>query len=427
MALRPSSLPQRIALPSPPASSLPDVPDPDSDLARAASPTHSVATSCTLLTSPQLSCREAFTNSTGTYVDAATPPRENTVNGMWIFRVKRPPGSPPVLKARYVARGFSQRQGVDFFQTFSPTPKLTTLRVLLHVVAQRDYKLHSLDFSTALLQGSLHEEIWLRRPPSFTRSVPEGTQWSHRRSVYGLCQAPREWYDTMRMTLATLGFAPSSANSSLFLRTDPFLPPFYIFVYVDDLVFATADTEALAVVKAELQKRYTCTDMGPSALPLSLLLATAHSSDYEPLVPAPPSDLSIEPSGPYPELVGCLMYLMTCTRLDFAYPLSILARYIAPGRHHPEQHRAAQRILRYLCGTSGMGLVLGVRGRVVLTGHSDASWADDLETQRSSQGCTSSLGAGLSPGGPPTRLLYLVPAMRHRSTLGIWLHRSYAG
>ncbi|CAI7919835.1 unnamed protein product, partial [Closterium sp. NIES-53] len=106
----------------------------------------------------------------GTYVDEVPPPGANIVSGMWIFRVKRPPGSPPAFKARYVARGFSQRQGVDFFQTFSPTPKMTTLRVLLHVSAQRDYELHTLDFSTAFLQGSLHEEIWLRRPPGFTGS-----------------------------------------------------------------------------------------------------------------------------------------------------------------------------------------------------------------------------------------------------------------
>ncbi|CAI7911703.1 unnamed protein product [Closterium sp. NIES-53] len=113
--------------------------------------------------------------STGTYVDEVPPPGANIVSGMWIFRVKRPPGSPPVFKARYVARGFSQRQGVDYFHTFSPTPKMTTLRVLLHVAAQRDYELHSLDFSTAFLQGSLHEEIWLRRPPGFTGSFPPGT------------------------------------------------------------------------------------------------------------------------------------------------------------------------------------------------------------------------------------------------------------
>ncbi|CAI7856040.1 unnamed protein product [Closterium sp. NIES-54] len=108
----------------------------------------------------------------------------------------------------------------------------------------------------------------------------------------------------------------------------------------------------------------------------------------------PPSDESVEPSGPYLELVGCLMYLMTCTRPDLAYPLSILARYVAPGRHRKEHMDAAKRVLRYLCSTSGMGLVLGGRARVVLTGHADSSWADDLTTQRSSQGYTFSLGSG---------------------------------
>ncbi|CAI7848383.1 unnamed protein product [Closterium sp. NIES-54] len=200
--------------------------------------------------------------STGTYVDEVPPPGANIVDGMWIFRVNRPPGSPPSFKARYVARGFSQGQGVDYFQTFSPTPKMTTLRVLLHVVAQHDYELLSLDFSTAFLQGSLHEEIWLCRPPGFTGTFPAGTQWSLRRLVYSLRQAPYEWHDTLRTTLAALGFAPSTANPSLFLRTDTWLPPFYVLVYVDDLVFATADTEALTLVKFELQKRHTCTDLG---------------------------------------------------------------------------------------------------------------------------------------------------------------------
>ncbi|CAI7777395.1 unnamed protein product [Closterium sp. NIES-53] len=299
--------------------------------------------------------------STGTYVDKVPPPGANIGSGMWIFRVKRPPGSPPVFKARYVARGFSQRQGVDYFHTFSPTPKMTTLWVLLHVAAQRDYELHSLDFSTAFLQGSLHEEIWLRRPPGFTGSFPPGTQWSLRRPVYGLRQAPREWHDTLRTTLAALGFAPSTADPSLFLRTDTSLPPFYVLVYVDDLVFAIADTAGLAHVKSELQKRHTCTDLGELRSYLGLQITrdraqrtitltqshmvqqvlqrfdfTYSSPQATPLstrhsLSTLPSDESVEPSGPYPELVGCLMYLMTCTRPDLAYPLSILARYVAPG------------------------------------------------------------------------------------------------
>ncbi|CAI7918934.1 unnamed protein product [Closterium sp. NIES-53] len=187
--------------------------------------------------------------STGTYVNEVPSPGANIVTGMWIFRVKRPPGSPPVFKARYVARGFSQRQGVDFFQTFSPTLKMTTLR------------------------GSLHEEIWLRRPSGFTGPFPPGTQ----------------------TTLAALGFAPSTSDPSLFLCADTTLPLFYVLVYVDNLVFATADTEALA--------------------------------------------------------------------------------------HSP------------WCSTSGMGLVFGGRARVVLTVQADASWVDDLATQRSSQGYTFSLGS----------------------------------
>ncbi|CAI7776099.1 unnamed protein product [Closterium sp. NIES-53] len=174
-------------------------------------------------------------------------------------------------------------------------------------------------------------------------------------------------------------------------------------------------------MKSELQKRHTSTDMGELrrylglritrdrarrtitlteshmvhqrfgfrySSPLSFPLPTGHS------LSAPPSDKFVEPSGSYPELVGCLMYLMTCTRPDLAYPLSILAHYVAPGRHRPEHWKAAKRVLRYLCSTSGMGLVLGGRGPVVLTGHADASWVDDLATQRSSQGYTFSLGSG---------------------------------
>ncbi|CAI7869048.1 unnamed protein product [Closterium sp. NIES-53] len=184
----------------------------------------------------------------------------------------------------------------------------------------------------------------------------------------------------MRTKLATLGFTPSTADPSLFLRTDTSLPPFYVLVYVDDLVFATTDTEALTLVLQCFGFHFS----SPQPTPLS----TGHS------LSAPPSDEFVEPSGPYPELVGCLMYLMTCTRPDLAYPLSLLACYVAPGKHRKVQWDAAKRVLHYLCSTSGMGLVLGGRGPVVLTGHADASWVDDSATQRSSQGYTFSLGSG---------------------------------
>ncbi|CAI7892989.1 unnamed protein product [Closterium sp. NIES-53] len=189
---------------------------------------------------------------------------------------------------------------------------MTSLWVLLHVAAQRDYELHSMDFNTAFLQGSLHEEIWLRRPPGFTGSFPAGNQWSLRRPVYGLRQAPREWHDTLRTTLFALRFSPSTVDPSLFLRTDTSLPSFYILVYI--------------------LQRFRFQFSLPQPTPLS----TSHS------LSAPPSDESVEPSGP----------------------------------------------------TSGLGLKLGGRGLVVLIGLANATWVDDLATQQLSQGYTFSLGSG---------------------------------
>ncbi|CAI7761409.1 unnamed protein product [Closterium sp. NIES-53] len=424
LTLRPSTTPQRVPLLSPPESSLPDGPNPESESLRAASPTvmrllatavtdplfestvasalvaelvdfaaaccldyatSLVAKSASLSVCPPsiggdpnapdiptprsyaeaiegpyfsqwqaaMEAKMASWKSTGTYRDEVPPPGAKIVSGMWIFRVKRPPGSPLVFKAPF-------------------------------------------------LQGNLHEEIWQHRPPGFTGSFPAGTHWSLRRPINGLPLAPREWHDTLRTTLATL----------------------------DDLVFATAATEALAHVKSELQKIHTCIDLGELTSYLGLritrdraqcpfTLTQSHmvqqvlqrfSFTYSLLestplrtghsLSAPPSDESVEPSGPYPELVGCLMYLMTCRRPDLAYPLSHLARYVAPGRHRKVHWDAPKRVLRYLCNTLGMGLVLGGQARVVLTGHADASWVDDLATQRSSQAPV------LSHGGLPALFLF---------------------
>ncbi|CAI7813211.1 unnamed protein product, partial [Closterium sp. NIES-53] len=295
MALRPSTVSQRLPLPSPSASSLPALADPESDSLRAARPTvtrvlatvvtdpsfestaasalvtelvdfaahcrldfatslvaesasvcpPSVGGECALSTdvledrqevfqcfaaalphlvstllapegdpdAPDIPTPRSYAEAIeGTYVDEVPPPGPNIVSGMWIFRVKRPPGSPPVFKARYVARGFCQKQGVDYFQTFSSTPKMTTLQVMLYVAAQRDYELHSLDFSTAFLQGSLHEEIWLRRPLGFTGSFPAGTQWSLRRPVYGLRQAPRSSLYTLPPPVSASGQVAASSQ-----------------------------------------------------------------------------------------------------------------------------------------------------------------------------------------------------------------------
>ncbi|CAI7897401.1 unnamed protein product [Closterium sp. NIES-54] len=300
LILHPSSVPLRVPLPPPIESSLPEVPDPESDCARAASPTVSRLLATTI---PDPSFEfAALSDLIAELIHFAAASRLDYASAFVAY----------------------QRQGVDYFQTFSPTPKMTSLQVLLHVSAQRDYELHSVDFSTAFLQGSLHEEIWLCRPPGFTGSFPAGTQWSLRRPLYGLRQAPREWHDTLRTTLAILGFAPSTADPSLFLRTHTSLPPFYVLVYADDLVFATGDTPPLTWVLQRFGFRFSS--------PLPTPLSTSHS------LSAPPLDESVEPSG--------------------------------------------------------MGLVLGGRGPVVLTGHANASWVDVSATLQSSQGYTFSLGSG---------------------------------
>ncbi|CAI7812372.1 unnamed protein product [Closterium sp. NIES-53] len=158
-------------------------------------------------------------------IDAVPSPGANVVSGMWFYKVKRPPGAPPVFKARYVARGFSQQEGVDFFQTFAPTPKMTTLRALLHV-AQRDYELHSLDFSTADLVAAASTGL----PP-----VPDSPRVA-RHALHDPCST---WF-------------PLVVCPPIVVR-----PP-----YLDDLVFENPHRTALASVKEELRRRHTCTDLG---------------------------------------------------------------------------------------------------------------------------------------------------------------------
>ncbi|CAI7796173.1 unnamed protein product [Closterium sp. NIES-54] len=305
MALRPSSVPLRVPLPHPLESSLPAVPDPASDLAHAASPTVSRLLAI-VVTDPSFEST-ATSALIAELVDFAAACHLDYGTSL----VADSESDCPPSVGGECALGidvFEDRQE-DFECLAAALPHLVAIRGSL-----RCTRLH------------LHEEIWLCRPLGFTGSSP-----------------------------AALGFAPLTADPSLFLRTDTSLPSFYVLVYVNDLVFAIADTEALALVLQRFGFRYSS--------PQSTPLPTSHS------LSAPPSDESVEPSGSYPELVGCLI-------------------------HRPEHWEAAKRVLHYLCSTSGMGLVLGGRGLVVLTGHADASWVDDLATQRSSQGYTFSLGSG---------------------------------
>ncbi|CAI7876657.1 unnamed protein product, partial [Closterium sp. NIES-53] len=335
---------------------------------------------------------------------------------MYLMTCTRPDLAYPLsLLARYVAPvrrawGLFLEDGVLLSSPVTQTPPSSSCEAAIYDGAMAAQELRWLTYLLTdlgeqprsppiLYRGQLRLAYVATRANTadvFTKALPPG---DHQRFVTVLGLAPREKHDTLRTTLSALGFAPSNADPSLFLRTDTLLPPFYILVYVDDLVFATVDTAGLAHVKSELQKRHTCTDLGELRSYLGLQITrdrarrtitltqshmvqqvlqrfdfTYSSPQATPLstrhsLSTLPSDESVEPSGP------------------------ILARYVAPGRHRPEHMAAANRVLRYLCSTSGMGLVLRGRSPVVLTGHADASWVDDLATQRSSQGYTFGLGS----------------------------------
>ncbi|CAI7877161.1 unnamed protein product, partial [Closterium sp. NIES-54] len=221
MALRPSSIPQRVVLPLSPASSLPDVPIPESNLACAASlrVTHFLATLVTDLSFASTATSALVTE----LVDFAL-----------------------ACRLDYLANLVTE-------SGFDCSPSIEgELALGCDVLEHRHFELECLAAAAPHLAAMLLSPE--RDPDALNIPTP--------RSFAEAISAPREWHDTLRTTLVALGFAPSTADPSLFLRTDPSVPPFYILVYIDDLVFATADTEALALVKVELQKRHTCTDLG---------------------------------------------------------------------------------------------------------------------------------------------------------------------
>ncbi|CAI7787395.1 unnamed protein product [Closterium sp. NIES-53] len=332
MKLRPSSVPQRVVLPSPPASSLSDVADPPSDLPRASSPkvTHLLATVVTGPTFSSLAASALFTE----LVDFAAAHHLDYLAGL----VSDPdPTYPPSV-------GGEAALGCDVLE--DRQEELECLATTLSHLATMPLA----------LEGD-PDALYIPTPRSYKKAI-SGEHSSR-------------WQTAMD---AEMAFWKSTGN------------------YIDEVPRPGANIVThMWIFRAELQERHTCTYLGelhsylgvhitwdrarctitltqshmvhhvlqrfgfqfssPHPTPLS----TGHS------LSAPPSNESVELSGPYPELVGCLMYLMTCILPDLAYPLSLLARYVAPGRHRKVHFDAAKRVLRYLCSSLGMGLVLGGR------------------------------------------------------------------
>ena len=160
----------------------------------------------------------------------------NIIGCKWIFRIKRnSDGTIDRYKARLVAKGFNQRPSVDYFGTFSPVIKPTTVRLVLNIAISHGWSLRQLDINNAFLLGRLTETVYMAQPPGFTDSDHPKHVCKLCKAIYGLKQAPRAWYHELRQFLLASGFKNSYADTSLFvLNTGGTL--IYLLIYVDDII-----------------------------------------------------------------------------------------------------------------------------------------------------------------------------------------------
>jgi hypothetical protein len=191
------------------------------------------------------------------------PPGTNVVTGKWLFRHKLTlDGSLDRYTARWVLRGFTQRPGVDYDETFSPIVKFATVRVVLSLTLSRDWVIHQLDVKNAFLHGTLTETVYCSQPTGFVDADRPDLVCRLNRSLYGLKQTPRAWYSRFASYLASIGFIEAKSDTSLFIyrRGDDTV---YLLLYVDDIVLTTSTADLLQRTIVALQREFAMKDLGP--------------------------------------------------------------------------------------------------------------------------------------------------------------------
>ncbi|KAJ3698018.1 hypothetical protein LUZ61_001723 [Rhynchospora tenuis] len=319
------------------------------------------------------------------------PPGKTSIGCKWVYKIKyNSDGTIERYKARLVALGNRQVEGIDYKETFSPVVKMTTVRVVLAVAVARGWTMHQMDVHNAFLYGDLHEEVYLRMPPGFGVSHPDKV-CRLKKSLYGLRQAPRMWFSKLAAALEGYGFAQSRADYSLFVynKGDVCLT---VLVYVDDLVVTGNNNEAINKFKEYLCINFHMKDLGqlkyflgieiakgPIGLFLSQRKYTLDIIAECGLLGAKPAMTPLEQNHnlakatgdlmkdaeKYRRLVGRLIYL-TVTRPELCYAVHTLAQFMnAPLQVH---YAAALRVVRYLKKNPGQGIILPAENDLQLYG-----------------------------------------------------------
>ncbi|KAK8936549.1 hypothetical protein KSP39_PZI012592 [Platanthera zijinensis] len=319
-----------------------------------------------------------------------------------MFAVKQgPDGTVHRLKARFVARGFTQQQGLDYDGNFSPVAKLNTVRVLISLAVHRHWALHQLDVKNAFLNGDLQEIVYMQQPPGF-ETTGVSLVCCLNKSLYGLKQSLRAWFDKFSKIVSDVGFTRSSAEFSLFTRHRP-TGTVILLVYVDDILITGDDLPGIRMIKQHLATVFQTKDLvnlryflglkvarRPDGLVLSqrkYCLDLFHDAGYSGCKPADTpmdinhmlcahasdSDLLLPNPEYYRRLVGKLIYL-TVTRPDISFVVGV----------------AVGRILRYLKTAPGQGLVYNPSSSPLsLIAYSDVAYACSLDDRFSTSGyCT---------------------------------------
>jgi hypothetical protein len=186
------------------------------------------------------------------------------VTGKWLFHHKLTlDGSLDRYKAHWVLRGFTQRPGVDYDETFSPDVKFATVHAVLSLALSRDWAIHLLDVKNAFLHDTLTETVYCSQPTGFVDAACLDLVCRLNRSLYGLKQAPRAWYSRFTSYLASIDFVEAKSNTSLFIywRGDDTV---YLLLYVDDIVLTASTTDLLQRTIVALQREFAMKDLGPS-------------------------------------------------------------------------------------------------------------------------------------------------------------------